>query len=118
MKQTLNFFKNNFFKVYRVLIGIVLAGKISNWFLNYSDQTNDIINTGMFCLIGVAYLVFAWAFDNIILKTILATCGIYLIAMNFFPDYIWKSILGIACILTPLIIGRFLPEEEDEGAIE
>ena len=108
------FLKNNTLKIYRILIGIVLIGKISNWFLNYSDETNKILSTAMLCLIGIAYLAFSWAFDKTILKLILAICGIYLIIMNFIPDFSWNSIIGIVCIITPMIIGKFLPEEEDD----
>ena len=108
------FFKNNTFKIYSILIGIILVGKISNWFLNYSDETNKILNTAMFCLIGVAYLAFSWAFDKLLLKIIFAICGIYLILMNFIPNFSWNSIIGIICILTPMIIGKFLPEEDDD----
>jgi len=109
------FLKNNTLNIYRILIGIVLIGKISNWFLNYGDETNKILNTAMFCLIGIAYLAFSWAFDKKILKLVLTICGIYLIIMNFIPDFSWNSIIGIVCILTPMIIGKFLPEEEDEN---
>ncbi len=108
------FLKNNTLKIYGILIGIVLVGKISNWFLNYSDETNKILNTAMFCLIGIAYMVFSWTFDKIILKLALAICGIYLIAMNFIPDFSWNSIIGIICIVTPMIIGKFLPNEEND----
>ena len=111
------FLKNNTFKIYRLLIGIVFVGKISNWFLNYSDETNKTLNTAMFCLIGITYLACAWAFDKTILKFVLAICGIYLIIMNFIPDFSWKSIIGIICILTPMIIGRFLQEEDYEEEI-
>jgi len=37
--------------------------------------------------------------------------------VNFIPDFSWNSIIGIVCILTPIIIGRFLPEEDDEEEI-
>ncbi len=104
--------KQNSIKIYNILVGIVFIGKISNWFLNYSDETNKILNTTMFCLIGISYLAFSWAFDKIVLKFVFAICGIYVILMNFIPDYSWDSIIGIICILTPMIIGRFLPEEE------
>jgi len=41
-------------------------------------------------------------------------CGIYLIAMNFIGDFGLKSIIGITCIWTPMLIARFLTEEIDE----
>jgi uncharacterized membrane protein len=108
------FLRSNTLKIYRILIGIVLIGKISNWFLNYSDETNKILSTAMFCLIGIAYLSFSWAFDKTILKLLLAICGMYLIIMNFIPDFSWNSIIGIVCILTPMIIGKFFTKEDDD----
>ena len=94
-------------------MGIILVGKISNWFLDYSDATVHVLNIAMFSMIGVVYLAFAWAFDRPILKLILGVCGIYLIFMNFIADYNWKSIVAIICMLTPMIIGRFMPNEAD-----
>ena len=113
----MEYLKNNSIQIFRILLGIVLVGKMSNWFLNYSDETNKILSIAMFCLIGIAYLVFAWAFNKIILKLIFLGCGLYLIIMNFLPDFSWSSIIGIVCILTPMIIGRFLPEEDEEDEI-
>ena len=99
---------------YRILLGLVLVGKISDWFLNYSEETNQILNTAMFCLIGLAYVVFAWAFDKKWLKLILGACGCYLILMNFLDDFSFKRIIGIICVLTPVIFGYFMPEEAED----
>ena len=33
--------------------------------------------------------------------------------MNFIPDFNWNTIIGLVCILTPMIIGKFLTEEID-----
>ncbi len=101
-------------KIFLTLIGIVLIGKISNWFLNYSDETNQILNAGMFTLIGIAYLVGGFVWDKKLVNIIFMTCGIYLIVMNFIGDFGLKSIIGIVCILTPMLIARFLPNETDE----
>lgn len=114
----LEYLRNNLFKIYRILIGIVLLGKISNWFLNYNDEINKILNTAMFCLIGIAYIAFAWAFDKVILKIIFALCGAYLIIMNFVPDFIWDSIFAFICILTPMLIGKFLPDKDEEIVVK
>jgi predicted Na+-dependent transporter len=113
----MHFLKKNVILIIPILLGIVLIGKISNWFLDFSDETNQFLNTAMFSLIGVAYLTFAWAFDKILSKIIFLLCGIYVITMNFIPDFgWWKTILGIICLVTPLIIRRFLLEEEQEDA--
>lgn len=115
--EMMQFLKKNTINIYSVLLGIVLIGKISNWFFNYSDQTNNILNTAMFCLIGIAYLAFSWAYNKLLLKIIFAICGIYLILMNFIPDFSWNSIIGIICVLIPMLIRRFLPKEYENDKI-
>lgn len=101
-------------KIFLILIGIVLIGKISNWFLNYSDETNQILNAGMFTLIGIAYLVGGFVWNKKLINIIFLVCGIYLIAMNFIGDFGLKSIIGIVCILIPMLIARFSTDETDE----
>ena len=98
-----------------ILVGIVLIGKVFGRFLDFSDETNQFLNTAMFSLIGVSYLTFAWAYEKTLLKAIFLICGIYVILMNFIPDFGWiKTVIGIVCVLTPLIIRRFSPEEKQE----
>ena len=106
--------KKILFLIFQVLIGIVLIGKISNWFLNYSDETNQILNTVMFTLIGIAYLAGGFICDKKLTTIIFLICGIYLVSVNFIGDFGLKSIIKIICILTPLLIARFSPEENDE----
>jgi drug/metabolite transporter (DMT)-like permease len=99
-------------RIYLVVLAIVLVGKISNWFFNYGDETNAILNTVMFSVIGITYLVMAWAFEKALVKGIFVLCGVYLIVMNFIPAYSWNSILGIVCILTPLFLGKLSQHKE------
>lgn len=106
--------KKILFVIFKVLIVIILIGKISNWFLNYSDKTNEILNASMFILIGIAYFVGGFIWEKKLMNIIFLTCGIYLIVMNFFGDFALKSIIGIVCILTPLLIVRFSPKNTDE----
>jgi hypothetical protein len=106
--------KKTLLLIFRVLIGIILIGKVSNWFFNYSDETNRIINAAMFTLIGIAYLVGGFIWNKKLINLIFVICGLYLIGMNFITDFSFKSIIGIICILTPMLIVRFLPEERDE----
>jgi hypothetical protein len=101
-------------KIFLILFGIVLIGKMSNWFLNYSDETNQILNAGMFTLIGIKYLVGGFIWDKKLKNVIFIVCGVYLIGMNFIGDFGLKSIIGIVCIITPMLIARFSPEETDE----
>ena len=106
--------KNKAILFFQLLCGIVLIGIISDWFLSYSDETNQIISIALFSLIGVGYIAFAWAIDRKILRMILLVCGIYLIVMNFFNDSALRSVLTITGVLIPLLIGKFLPEKEEE----
>ena len=106
--------KNILHKIFLILIGIVLIGKMSNWFLNYSDETNQIMNAGMFTLIGIKYLVGGFVWDKKLINAIFIACGLYLIGMNFIGDFGLKSIIAIIAILLPMFIARFLPKEADE----
>jgi len=106
--------KNTLFLLFQVLLGIILIGKIANWFLDFSDETNQILSAGMFTLIGIAYLVGGFTWDKKLTKLIFLICGVYLIAMNFMSDFDFKSILAIVCILTPMLIARFSSEETEK----
>lgn len=104
--------KNAVYMTFTVLIFLVLTGKVLNWFLNFSDDTNRILNMAMFTLIGVAYIVMGYIWDGRFLKIVIATCGVYLIAMNFFSKNIALEIIGIVCILSPMLIVRFYKGKE------
>ncbi|MCB4807038.1 hypothetical protein LG651_02160 [Tamlana sp. 62-3] len=65
----------------------------------------------MFCLIGIVFLAYSWSVNKIIIKLTLLICGIFLIAMNFIPNFEMKSIIGITCLLLPLILEKLFPEE-------
>jgi len=93
------------------LIAVVLIAKMLNWFLNFSDETNFIINSLMFSLIGLAYIVYGIIWDKKIIKLIFLISGLYLIVMNFISKNMILTILGIICILTPILIIRFLPKK-------
>jgi ABC-type siderophore export system fused ATPase/permease subunit len=106
--------KNTFFKVFRILIALVLIGKILNWFLVFNDEINQMLNIAMFSLIGLAYIVMGYAWDNKLLKIIVITCGVFLIAMNFFVKNVIIDIVGIACTLAPMLIARFYRNKKGE----
>ncbi|MFD2516010.1 hypothetical protein ACFSRY_19210 [Pontibacter locisalis] len=100
--------------IFIILIGIILIGKISNWFLNYSYETNHIINTAMYTLIGIAYLVGGFIWNKKLINIIFLICGLYLTGMNFIADFGLKSVIGFICILLPMLIARFSSEQRDE----
>lgn len=102
------------FTATRILIVFVLIGKVLNWLLNFSGETNKILNILMFTLIGIAYIVMGWVWDNKITKIVATTCGVFLIAMNFFHNTPLLNLVGIVCILTPMLIARFYKEGDEK----
>jgi len=106
--------KKTFFIIFLILCGIVLIAKISNWFLNYSDETNQIINTVMYSLIGIEYIAAGFIWKGNLYKAIFIACGLYLIVMNFFDKNTILEIIEIICILTPILIIRFSRDETDK----
>ena len=103
--------KKTIFTLFRILLLLVLISKVLNWFLKFDEVTNQVLNTAMFCLIGIAYLVMGYAWDKKIISVIIITCGLFLIIMNFLPDKTWITIIGIVCILFPMLITRFQKKE-------
>lgn len=110
--------KNISFKIFRLLLFAVLTAKILNWFLDFSAQTNDLLNTIMFCLIGIAYLIFGFVWKNKWINSIFIICGLYLIIMNFIEKDTFLNIIGFISILTPMLIGRFYKAEDDKKQLK
>ena len=110
--------KNILFTSFRVLLILVLIAKILNWFLKFSEETNQVLNAAMFCLIGVAYIYMGFVWDKKLVKLLIVFCGIFLILMNFVPERTWITIVGIVCILVPMIIARFQKKEKENALIE
>ncbi len=106
--------KDALFTATRILIFIVLLGKVLNWFLDFSHETNNILDIVMFTLIGIAYIVMGWVWDNKVTKVVAITCGVFLIAMNFFDNTPLLNLIGIVCILTPMLIARFYKEGDEK----
>jgi len=112
--QKVNKMKKILFLIFQSALGFIVIGKLSNWIFHFSDETNLILNSSMFILIGVAYLVGAFIWDKKMTNAIFFICGAYLIIMNFIGDSNLKAIFGIICILTPMLIIKFLPVNTDE----
>ncbi|GAB2626892.1 hypothetical protein [Belliella aquatica] len=109
----MDFFKKHAKFGYGIAAFLVLTTIVIGYFIDFGDQIDALIRTIMFCLIGVDYLTFAWAFDKPALKLTFLSCGVYVIIMNFLPDFEIKSIIGIICIVIPFILIRILPDEEE-----
>lgn len=97
-------------KSYKIICGVVLVAKILSWVFYFGDQVNLIINTTMFCLIGIAFIASSFVWQKKLTKIILFLCGAYLIVMNFFAKDILMNWPALIFILIPLIIYRFSKE--------
>jgi ABC-type siderophore export system fused ATPase/permease subunit len=104
---------NKLFIVFRILIALVLIGKMLNWFLEFSNETNRVLNILMFSLIGIAYIVMGYVWEHLLTKSVILTCGLFLIAMNFFTNSTLVNIMGIISILTPITIARLARDKEE-----
>jgi hypothetical protein len=102
--------KKNALSVLGILVAIILLAKISGWFLNYSEKTNIIINSLMFIVIGIYYLIFGIALTELKLKITLIISGIFLICMSFLPNNIVLSIIGMACMIIPMLLAKYSKE--------
>jgi hypothetical protein len=102
--------QSTFFSILRILLVIVLIGKISNWVFDYNDKVSGLLNIVMFCLLGIAYIGFGFVMNRMSAKAIFLICGLYLIGMNFIDRNTFLTLIEIICILTPLLLTRFFPK--------
>lgn len=99
------------YRTFTILIFFVLIGKILNWFLDFSVEINQVLNIIMFTLIGIAYMVMGYVWDNKVKQVVITTCGFLLIVTNFFNNTVALNIIRIASIIIPMLIARFYKEE-------
>jgi len=92
--------------IFTVLIFAVLLGRVLGWVINLDDDIDRILNSAMFTLIGIAYILMGFIWEKKLLQIIILTCGVFLIGMNFLETNTIFDIIGIVCILTPMIIAR------------
>jgi len=86
----------------------IIIAKILNWVIGFNDSTNELINQSMFIFIGVSYLIFGYALDQLKYRLITMVCGIFLISMNFLPKNNYMIGLVVMSIVLPWLIGKFL----------
>lgn len=92
--------------IFTLLLVAVLVAKILGWFLDFNESIDKVLNTAMFTLIGIAYIVLGFTYDNKLLQLIILTCGVLLIVFNFLERKTMFQMIGIVCILIPLAITR------------
>lgn len=99
--------KNIFNRILLILLLIAILGQISDWFFNYSEEVKSVLSTMMFTLIGVCYIVWGYRLKNDLVKIIIIVGGVYLIVMNFIYQSTLAIIVGIVCVITPMLLAKF-----------
>lgn len=99
--------KNTFIKWLYFLVVIVLIAKITNWFLHFEPNINNFINVVMFSIIGIFYIIFGFALHHLNAKVTLILCGLFLILMNYMTKTMMVEMVGIICLVIPILIGKF-----------
>jgi TctA family transporter len=95
----------------------IILAKILNWIIGFNDSTNDLINKAMFIFIGVSYLIFGYALDQLRYRLITMVCGLILITMNFFPKNDYTNALAISSMLVAILIGRLVVPKDKENSV-
>ena len=102
--------KRSVYIVFLIALGIILLGKILNWFIEFSPVIESVLNVSMFSLVGLLYLAFAWAMDNKLTKLLFFLGGTFLLIYPWIDDP--NDILGILAVLIvvlPLLLGKLKP---------
>lgn len=97
-----------------ILAILVLMAKMSNWFMDYDEQTAGLINTIMFVVIGLAWCVFGFFREDRKTGAIIIACGLYLMVMSFLPESDILNVVAILCMLVPMLMRRFRRVKADE----
>ena len=103
--------KRIYFIVFNTLIALVLLATVLDWLVHFSEPVNRVIHVVMFTLIGIAYLVMAYALTPVFPRLVIFLCGLLLLVLTFLDKNTWSDITRIGCILVPMLIARFQKEK-------
>lgn len=90
----------------------IIIAKVLNWVIGFNESTHDLINKAMFILIGISYLIFGYALDQMRYRLITMVCGLILITMNIFPKNDYMNALAIISMLVPMLIGSLVVSKD------
>lgn len=90
--------------IFLVASAIVVGGKVLNLFMHFDSQTNRILNTFMFCLIGIAYIAESFDVKIVLGKIVGILSGVFLIVMNFIPKNNTLYVFIVIAIIVPWLI--------------
>lgn len=103
--------KKILFKIVLGLIVLTLLAVVFSRVFNYSDEVKQMINTVMFSLVGVGYLLISSNMKKEINKSVFVVCGAYLIIMNFIELNTMFKVIGMLSIALPLLVSKFSGEK-------
>ena len=91
--------------------GIILIGKILNWFIDFDPSFSNGLNIAMFTLIGIYWLYWAWSYDHKFIKALFFIGGIYLLIHKWIiiPDFLSGVMVVLA--FAPWILVKVNPKK-------
>lgn len=102
--------KQNIYYAFLIALGIVLGGRILNWFIEFPAAIERLLDIVMFLLLGILWLGFAWAFNQKYIKTLFVMGGILFLVHPWIslPDYLSGLLVVLAFL--PWILVKIKPE--------
>lgn len=90
--------------IFLVALGIVIIGQIAGMVMHFEPDIKKILNTFMFCLIGIGYIARVLDQKSIEIRIFVILCGIFLIVMNFVPRTNVMYIFAGVALVVPGIL--------------
>ncbi|TXF74886.1 hypothetical protein [Chryseobacterium sp.] len=105
--------KTAFFPIFRTLLAVIIILTICSWSLDFDQTIVELSKFAMFSVIGAFYIIGAFLVKEYLLKILFISCGLFLVIMNFIPQSLLLTIIGICSILLPPVVAKFSPEFKD-----
>ena len=93
-------------------LGIVLGGRILNWFIEFPAEAERLLDISMFSLLGILWLNFAWTFNHKYIKALFILGGGFLLLHPWIslPDFLSGFLVVLAFlpwVMVKIRPGRF-----------
>ncbi|WP_187478006.1 hypothetical protein [Amniculibacterium sp. G2-70] len=89
-----------------VMLCLVFGGKLSTWFIDYSDETKNSIASAMFVVIGICYLSNTTKYSKNWMKILGFLSGIFVIVFKFLDQNTMVFILAFTSLITPFVLNK------------
>lgn len=93
--------------IFLIALTLILIGQILNLLLDFTPRVRYILNTTMFCLIGIGYIAESFGKYHKVKRFVILFSGLFLVFMNFIPMSVSFYIVAAVCLVAPAIIIRF-----------